>query len=197
MSLNNVTAVILAGGKGRRMGGIDKGLMQFNGIPMIEHVVKEIKTQCKKIIINANRHLDQYTSYQYPVISDDMSDFQGPLAGFSVALKLAETPFIITVPCDAPLLPPDYLPRMMDALLAQKADIAVVNDGERMQPVYALIKTTLADSLFQYLGKGERKIDLWYAQHNVIEVDFSNFKSCFNNINTPEQKIQMQSELIK
>lgn len=195
MHHNNVTAVILAGGKGRRMGGIDKGLMILNGRAMIEHIILAIKPQCQKIIINANRNIDQYERYPYPVISDNMGDFQGPLAGFASALNVVNSAFIITLPCDAPKLPGDYVVRMLTALNKANSAIAVVNDGHRMQPVYALIKTSLEDNLLTFLKNGGRKIDRWYAQNNVTQVDFSDCQSHFLNINTPEQKQQLQQGL--
>lgn len=193
---NDITAVILAGGRGKRMGGVDKGLITLDGLPIIEHIIQAIQPQCQEVIINANRNISEYEHYQCPVISDTMNDFQGPLAGFATAIENAKTSIIITLPCDAPKLPPRYVERMLDAMQTNDCDIAVAHDGQRLQPVYALIKTKLKNNLSDYLNSGDRKIDLWYAQNNMTEVDFSDCPSSFDNVNTPEQKNKLQrSEL--
>ncbi|MBL4712893.1 MAG: molybdenum cofactor guanylyltransferase [Gammaproteobacteria bacterium] len=190
---SNITTVILAGGRGRRMGGLDKGLMIFAGKPMIEHTLAAMKPQCQAIIINANRNIEHYTKYNHPVLSDDSNDFQGPLAGFAIALENATTPLIVTVPCDAPIIPDDLVERLLTALQKTDADIAVAHDGERLQPVYALIKTDLSANLNDFLSRGDRKIDLWYAQNNMVLVDFSDIQHVFKNINTPDQQKMMDT----
>ena len=182
-----ITAVILAGGKGRRLQGSDKGLVLFKGRPIIEYILEIITPQVSQILINANRNLDSYASYGYPVISDALSDFQGPLAGFSIAMSKAATSHLLTLPCDGPFLSDDYVLRMCQVLDKEKAELAVAYDGARMQPVHALIPTTLLDSLEEFLQSGDRKIDRWYAKHNVALVDFSDTPEIFHNINTEEQ----------
>ena len=199
---DNVTAVILAGGKGRRMHGKDKGLVELANRPLIEYVIDIIKPQVETIILNANRNQEKYSHYGYPVISDELNDFQGPLAGFFSALKNTTTSHIVTLPCDGPLLPDDLVERLLFALNNKtvdnkKADIAVAHDGERMQPVYSLIPTTLIASLNTFLDAGERKIDLWYKQHRIALADFSDCPQTFRNINTAEQRDHLQRVLLK
>ena len=184
ISKSNITAVILAGGKGRRLGGQDKGLVTYQDKKLIEHVLERIKPQVGSLLINANRNQSDYKSYGFPVINDDLHDYQGPLAGFVSAMKIVD---IMTLPCDGPNLPLDLVSRMISKLTNPEA-IAVAHDGERMQPVYALIPVALINSLETFLEKGDRKIDLWYAQHETVLVDFSDQVEAFFNINTEEQR---------
>lgn len=188
----SITAVILAGGKARRMGGQDKGLVELAGRPLIEHVIARIEPQVSRILINANRNTEQYARYGYPVVSDSLSDFQGPLAGFLAAMQQVESDFIVTIPCDGPCLPDDLINRLYNAQQAAKAEIAVAHDGNRMQPVYALISTRLQQSLNDFLASGERKIDWWYARHNTVTADFSDAPETFLNINTLEERDRFQ-----
>ncbi len=192
MSTSSVTTIILAGGRGRRMGGLDKGLINFSGKPIIEYILTAISPQCEAIIINANRHINLYKKYGHPVLTDELNDFQGPLAGFSIGLEQVTTDLVLTLPCDAPFVPHDMVQRMLTAMQKTKADIAVAHDGDRIQPVYALIKTQLAANLKTFLLSGERKIDRWYAENNTTLVDFSDVQHIFQNINTPEQQEAMQ-----
>lgn len=184
---NNITAVILAGGKGRRLEGQDKGLVSYRNKPLIEHVIERIHPQVNSIIINANRNKEIYNNYAFSVISDEMNDYQGPLAGFATAMKFAQTDYIVTLPCDGPSPPLDLVARIISALGDCSDCIAVAHDGERMQPVHALIPVSLIDSLEAFLANGDRKIDLWYAQHEVVLVDFSDVQDAFFNINKKEQ----------
>lgn len=199
LTKHNITAVILAGGKGRRMEGQDKGLVEMANRPLIEYVIAAIQPQVDYIIVNANRNQQQYSQYGYPVISDTLDDYQGPLAGFFSALKNATTSHIVTLPCDGPLLPVDLVERLIFALTdnvpdGNHAEIAVAHDGDRMQPVYSLIPTALTDSLCAFLDSGERKIDRWYKQHRVALADFSDCPETFININTTEQRDALQKE---
>lgn len=182
----DITAVILAGGMGRRMGGMDKGQIQINNRPIVQHVLDAIRPQVGQVIINANRHQDEYEKMGCPVVSDELTGYQGPLAGFSAAMHAAHTPYIVTLPCDGPFVAPDLVQRLAAALVAENAEIAVAHDGERMQPVYALIRTGLNDSLDRFLQSKQRKIDKWYAEHKVALADFSDLGDMFRNINTPE-----------
>ncbi len=187
---DNITAVILAGGKGRRLGGQDKGLVEYHGKPLIEQVLARIKPQLNTLVINANRNQDIYEHYGFPVISDDMTGFQGPLAGFASAMEYVKTDYILTLPCDGPLLPLDLVGRMLKKIShypTQAHSLAVAHDGERIQPMYALIPVSLRQSLEKFLAKGERKIDLWYAGNETILVDFSDNKAAFLNINSQSQ----------
>lgn len=182
----NVTGIILAGGKARRMGGQDKGLIEINGQAMITYVIKTLEPQVAKVMINANRNKKRYEQFGYPVFSDHLADFQGPLAGFSAAMDIATTNYICTCPCDGPLIPDDLVTRLYTGIRNQAAEICVAHDGSRIQPVYALIDCNLHTSLKEYLASGERKIDYWYAQHKLAQVDFSDNKNSFMNVNTPE-----------
>jgi len=189
-----ISAVILAGGMGRRMGGMDKGQLILNGRPLIEYVLRAIEPQVKTILINANRHQAEYARYGYPVVPDELKGYQGPLAGFASGMRAASTPYIVTLPCDGPFSSPDLVARLATALQNMHADLAVAHDGERLQPVYALLPTKLLASLEEFLASGERKIDRWYAQHNMAFADFSDAVKTFRNINTPEDQQHIQQE---
>jgi molybdenum cofactor guanylyltransferase len=194
ISKSDITAVILAGGQGRRMGGQDKGLIDFNGQPLIRILVDKLCDQSVSILINANRNQQQYETYGYPVIGDQLENFQGPLAGFAAAMQMVNTQFILTLPCDSPLLIDDYVQRFITAQNQTDAPICVADDGERLQPVHALIRVDLLDSLQQFLHSGDRKIDRWYAQHNFAKTDFSDSVEMFRNINTPEDKQKLSEQ---
>jgi molybdenum cofactor guanylyltransferase len=181
-----ICGVILAGGRASRMGGEDKGLLEFAGRPLIEYVLERLQPQVDNILINANRNTQRYAAYA-PVAVDTIDGFAGPLAGMLAAMESVDSRYIMTVPCDGPYLPADLVARMSSAMDKHGATIAVAHDGKRLQPVYALIDTALHDSLRAYLEDGERKIDLWYAQHHPVEVDFSDRAELFININRPEE----------
>ena len=194
MSINkaDITAVILAGGQGRRMGGQDKGLLEFDGRLMIELLVERLQAQQLDILINANRNQATYESYGYPVIGDELEDYQGPLAGFASAMASVTSRYILTLPCDSPMLALNFVDRFIEAQDRTGSPICVAHDGERLQPVYALIDTRLLDDLKLFLDSGERKIDRWYAQHDYARVDVSDDTVMFQNINTPEDQQRMQ-----
>ena len=191
---SDVTAVILAGGQGRRMGGQDKGLLDFGGRLMIEIIIEALENQRIDIVINANRNQSTYQSYGYPVISDDLKDFQGPLAGFASAMAAVKTKFILTLPCDSPMLADNFVERFIESHNREQSPVCVAHDGERLQPVYALIDTGLLDDLKRFLQNGERKIDRWYAQYSYTNVDFSTATTMFENINTPEDQQRLLSQ---
>jgi molybdenum cofactor guanylyltransferase len=192
-TIKDITAVILAGGQGRRMGGQDKGLIEFDGRPMVEILIAELERQSLGIVINANRNLDRYRDFGFPVISDHLQDYQGPLAGFASAMAAVETDFILTLPCDGPLLAEDYAARFLSSQQQNDAAICVAFDGERLQPVHALIKVDLRASLDQFLDSGDRKIDRWYALHDYVQTDFSDCREMFRNINTPSDQQTLQA----
>lgn len=191
---DQITAVILAGGMGRRMGGRDKGQIVLQGHPLIEYVLDAIRPQVKTIFINANRHQDDYARYNYPVLTDMLEGYQGPLAGFASGMQTSSTPYIVTAPCDGPLLASDLVKRLCTALTRDDAEIAVAHDGDRLQPVYALIPTDLLPSLEAFLATGDRKIDQWYACHTIALADFSDSPETFRNINTPQDHSSIQKE---
>ena len=177
------TGLVLAGGMGRRMGSVDKGLVEFRGKPMVAHVVERLAPQVGALIVNANRSVDQYAALGCPVIGDEVSGFAGPLAGLHAGLKHGATPFIITAPCDAPFLPIDLVARLYAALQDNMADLAVARTVDQAQPVFALYGATLLPSLAHFLESGGRKIDAWHSTHRVVEVTFAD-ESAFANINT-------------
>lgn len=191
-----VTGVILAGGQGRRFNGQDKGLVSFQGRPIIEHLLPVLQQQLghAQLLINANRNLEQYKAYGYPVISDLLTGYQGPLAGFAVAMQNAKTDYIVTLPCDAPFVSPEYIERLTTAMTEQGADIAVAFDGKRLQPVHTMVSTQLLTSLDRFLNAGNRKIDLWFEQHKTVSVDFSDHSYMFKNMNTQEQHQALEAQ---
>lgn len=187
VTLDDITVVILAGGQGRRMGGQDKGLVHYKNSELIKHVIDAISSQTQQLIINANRNLEQYRRFGYPVVEDTLSGFQGPLAGFFAAMSFVSSGYILTLPCDGPIVTDDYLNKMLATLNDSDSDLVVASDGNRMQPVYALIPVRLKRDLERFLQAGERKIDLWYARHALSEAIFSSQQELFTNINTPEE----------
>ena len=190
-----VSAVILAGGKGHRMGGQDKGLMLCAGKPLIAYVIARLEPQVDEILINANRELDQYEKLGFPVIKDATNDFAGPLAGFQVAMQQAQHDYVLSVPCDSPLLPSDLYYRLSQALNAQKADIAVAWANGQSQPVFSLFRKSLLPQLDQYLAEGNRKVDRWQKSLKLVEVSFEDNPIGFININTPEELAGLEKAL--
>ena len=185
-SYPTVTGVILAGGEARRMGGNDKGLITFANQPLVAHVIDHLAPQVEQLVINANRNIERYQQFGYPVISDSLSGFQGPLAGMLAGMQAAKTDYILTAPCDSPAPSAKLRQRMLESLLRSGKKIAVASDGKRIQPVFALIDCDLANDLEQYLAMGERKIDRWFAQQPMIEVNFADQLESFKNFNHPE-----------
>ncbi len=175
------------------MGGRDKGLVEIAGRPMIEYVLEILRPQVGATMINANRNAEFYTRYGEPVIADALTGFNGPLAGMASAMRAAETPMIVTVPCDSPFVPADLVTRLAAAKQDANAEIAVADNGERMQPVFALLDKALLDSLEGYLARGERKIDRWFAEHRCTSVDFSDRPETFINVNTPEEVARVEA----
>ena len=181
-----ITGVVLAGGQGRRMGNVDKGLQPLHGKPMIASVLDRFAPQVDEVLINANRHLDHYAGFGYRVISDRIDGYAGPLAGLHCGLLEAAHPLVATVPCDSPYLPVDLIYRLRAALEHAQADLAVARTGTQPHPVFCLCHKTLAAGLNGYLAAGGRKIDAWYASLHAVEVDFAD-DAAFSNINTREE----------
>ncbi|SMG64383.1 molybdopterin-guanine dinucleotide biosynthesis protein A [methanotrophic bacterial endosymbiont of Bathymodiolus sp.] len=184
---SGVSGVILAGGLARRMNNQDKGLVPFNKQAMITYAIQAIVPVVDELFINANRHIDQYQQFNYPVITDKRDDFAGPLAGVYAALNACHNNVLLVTPCDSPFMPTTALQTLIDERERNAADIAVAFDGERIHPVFMAISSALRDSLQDYLAQGERKIDRWFEQHNWIKVDFSANPEFFSNINTLAQ----------
>ena len=181
INAHDITALVLAGGRGTRMGGVDKGLQTFNGTPLALHTLLRLQMQqgglIGEVMINANRNLAAYEAFGAPVWPDSMPDYAGPLAGFMTGLERCETPFLMTVPCDTPLFPPDLAVRLADALGRENADIAMAaardEDGQiRTQPVFCLLRADLLESLVAFTHEGGRKIDRWTALHKTVTVPF-------------------------
>ena len=195
MKKTGITGVILAGGEARRMGGGDKGLVELRGKPLVEHALAALSPQVNTVIINANRNRERYAAYGHPVIADSRQGFQGPLAGMLSCIEAAETEFIVSVPCDSPLLPDDLVARLFRQLSEEEADISVAHNGDRMQPVFTLMPTSLAPSMQAFLDGGGRKIDRWFEQHKLAVTDFSDKPECFRNINNPAELADMETQL--
>jgi molybdenum cofactor guanylyltransferase len=185
--MNDVTGVILAGGQGSRMGGVDKGLEPFRGRPMVAHVIEKLAPQVAELLINANRNAEAYGGLGYRVIADEIEGFAGPLAGFERGLAHASRELVVTVPCDSPFLPADLVGRLRSALLAAHAQLAVAKTGAQAHPVFSLMRREVHGSLRTFLASGQRKIDKWYAALEVVEVAFDDEADAFLNINTREE----------
>jgi molybdopterin-guanine dinucleotide biosynthesis protein A len=197
MNTENITGVVLAGGRGSRMGGVDKGLQTFRGEPMALHVLQRLQPQTDCLMINANQNLPRYHEFGVPVWPDDMEGFAGPLAGMETALRHCETAYLVTAPCDSPFLPEDLVARLAAALQEQDADLAVAvtggNDGPlQPHPVFCLAKTSLLPHLTQFLQDGGRKVEQWYSSLKVAKVHFSD-EAAFRNINTLDELKKFES----
>ncbi len=184
-----ITAVVLAGGRARRMGGEDKGLLVHDGKPLIRHVLDSLVKQADELMINANRNKDQYGQFGYDVIADEHKDYSGPLAGMLAGLKAAKTSRVVFVPCDSPQLPSDLIERLTVPWTRDprtKIKITVASCDRRLQPVFALLHTDLVEELETFLDDGGRKIDQFYWDQGFAEIPFLDERE-FVNINTPEE----------
>jgi len=193
--VNGITAVILAGGKARRMDGQDKGLITLHGRPMIDYLIRALQPQAGKLLINANRNTEQYAAFGLPVVADMLGDYFGPLVGMASGMNATDTTYIVTAPCDTPIIPDNLVETLYRALQENQADISVAHDGERMQPVFALLRCSLLPSLLAYLNEGGRKIDSWYGQQRLALADFSASADTFLNLNTPEDKVILEARI--
>jgi len=182
-----ITGLILAGGQGSRMGGVDKGLQPFRGKPMVEHVLERLAPQVGEVLVNANRNLASYESLGHRVIADGIPGFAGPLAGFERGLAHARGDLVCTVPCDSPFLPRDLVARLHDALEREGAQLAVAKTGDQAHPVFCLMRRSVHASLRDFLASGQRKIDRWYASLAIVEVAFDDEPQAFVNINSREE----------
>lgn len=191
MNRQDITGLILAGGRGSRMGGVDKGLQNHLGIPLALHALLRLQPQVGEVMINANRNLAAYESMGVPVWPDAWSDYPGPLAGMLAGLEHCTTPWLVTVPCDAPLFPEDLVTRLASAADLEGAEIAMAVTREpqgslQPQPVFCLLSSSLLESLVSSLNAGERKIDRWTAQHRCASVVFDDHRA-FANANTLQE----------
>lgn len=197
---SDITGLVLAGGRGSRMGGVDKGLQNFNGIPLALYTLMRLQPQVGELMVNANRNLSAYEAFGAPVWPDVLSDYAGPLAGFLTGLERCETPWLVTVPCDTPLFPQDLVARLAQAADRDGAEIAMAaareEDGQlRAQPVFCLLRRDLMESLVRFTHEGGRKIDAWTAQHNTVLVPFDapgDQPRAFFNANTLAELHQLE-----
>ncbi len=182
-----ITGIILAGGRARRMAERDKGLIELEGQPLIKYAINALLPQVDQLLINANRNTERYGEFGFPVISDQITGFLGPLAGMAAALQKSNTDYILSVPCDTPWVPIDLANRMLEAIKRENAELCVAHDGERMHPVFALINKNRFTSLTKYLSTGERAVHRWCKQQHLAIADFSDQPKAFINVNTPEE----------
>ncbi len=187
-----VSGIVLAGGQGSRMGGVDKGLQPFRGKPMAAHAIERFAPQVDELLVNANRNVEEYARFGHRVISDEIAGFAGPLAGFERGLAHASGSLVATVPCDSPFLPADLVARLRAALEEAGADLAVARTGEQAHPVFCLMRRSVHGSLTEFLASGQRKIDRWYAALRVCEVAFDDEADAFLNINTREELAHLE-----
>jgi molybdopterin-guanine dinucleotide biosynthesis protein A len=185
-----VTGVVLAGGRGSRMGGVDKGLQDFGGVSLVEHAVRRLAPQVQAVMVSANRHLDQYAVLGVPVWPDAVEGYAGPLAGMLTGLEHATTDWLVSVPCDCPAFPQDLVERLVATAVGHQADVAVAATRDdvrlRRQPVFCLVRTACAPSLRAFLATGERKVGLWLASQRTADVVFED-ASAFANANTMDE----------
>jgi molybdopterin-guanine dinucleotide biosynthesis protein A len=199
ITAENITGLILAGGRAQRMGGIDKGLIPFLQKPLIESTITRLKPQTKTIIINANRNITKYAIYGYPVLMDETPDFSGPLAGFAVGLKNCKTPYLLTSPCDSPLLPTNLAERMAQEMEGSQLELVYASSKESdgkiwAQPVFCLMHISVLPSLEAFIATGELKIDRWFKGLRAGTVLFDQVDA-FTNVNTPEELAHLESAL--
>lgn len=181
-----VGGVILAGGQARRLGGMDKGLIELCGSTMIEHSIHTFAPQVQPLMISANRNLARYRAFGFEVIEDQFGSFEGPLAGLWRALEAARTPLLATLPCDAPLAPDDFVARLHRHFIPGRTLAAIAHDGERLQPLFGLFSREVLAGLADFLERGDRKVHDWVKSLDPVRVDFSDCVEAFRNVNTPE-----------
>jgi len=189
---DSVAGLILAGGRARRMETEDKGLMLLCGQPLVQHAIERLRPQVNALRISANRNLESYAAFGLPVISDESPDFLGPLAGIARALATTDSPWLATLPCDAPLAPLDLVSRLRVALQPRGGVAAVAFDGERLQPLFALLHRCVLPGLRAYLDGGGRSVRDWLESVDPIRVDFADIPAAFRNLNTPQDLAALQ-----
>lgn len=190
-----ISSIILAGGRATRMGGADKGLVPLQNKPLVAHVITRLSPQVDEILINANREIPQYQTFNLPVFQDEQPDFIGPLAGFYVGLQKTKHELLLTVPCDSPLLPLDLAARLMHALHSHDAQIAVATSEGDAHPVFCLCKKEVLPSLQAFISQGERKVSAWQKSLRYVEVDFTDCSDAFVNLNTFEDLADLALKL--
>ncbi|HEB67692.1 MAG TPA: molybdenum cofactor guanylyltransferase [Gammaproteobacteria bacterium] len=192
---DNITGLILAGGRARRMGGQDKGLLVLAGRPLVQHVHDRLAPQVEAVAISANRHLDDYRKLDCPVWADTLPGYAGPLAGMLTALERIDTDWLLTVPVDSPLLPQDLAARLFAAARESGRHAAVVTVAGQREPAFNLVHRDRQASLAEALADGERRLGAWLAQQSAVPVDFTNEASAFDNLNTPTDLQRLEKRL--
>jgi molybdopterin-guanine dinucleotide biosynthesis protein A len=180
----DITGIVLAGGQGRRMGSVDKGLVELDGRALVAHVIDRLGPQVAALVINANQNRDRYAAFGHAVVADAIGGFAGPLAGLHAGLHAATTPYVVTSPCDSPFLPHDLVERLAAAFDQTPLDLAVARTLDQPHPVFSLVKRSVLPHLEAFLRAGGRKIDAWYRSLRVAEVSFDDEADAFRNINT-------------
>lgn len=180
----DITGIVLAGGQGRRMGSVDKGLVELDGRALVAHVIDRLGPQVAALVINANQNRDRYAAFGHAVVADAIGGFAGPLAGLHAGLSAATTPYVVTSPCDSPFLPHDLVERLAAAFDQTPLDLAVARTFDQPHPVFSLVKRSVLPHLEAFLRAGGRKIDAWYRTLRVAEVSFDDEADAFRNINT-------------
>jgi molybdopterin-guanine dinucleotide biosynthesis protein A len=180
-----ITGLVLAGGQGRRMGGVDKGLQLLRGKPMAQWAIERLAPQVDEVLINCNQNLEAYARFGRRLVPDEIRGFAGPLAGLHAGLKAAAHPLVVTVPCDSPFLPEDLVSRLASRMAGK--DLAVAKTGNQPHPVFSMVRRDVLDNLEAFLSGGGRKIDAWYASLRTVEVSFDDEADAFRNINTLEE----------
>jgi molybdenum cofactor guanylyltransferase len=192
-----IGAVILAGGLARRMGGVDKGLIELAGKPMVKYALDVLTPLVDSVVINANRSVEEYQQFGVPVISDTLTGHQGPLAGLSAGIRALQCDYVVMCPCDSPFLQSELVLALIKACVDNDVDIAVPHDGDRLQPVFCVVQRRVETSLNAFLDAGERKIDRWYSSHSIHTLDAKAYSQSFLNINTFDERLNAESVVLK
>ena len=183
----HITGLVLAGGLGRRMGGVDKGLSRLGDEPLVAHIIRRLAPQVGRIIINANQNHDNYAGFGWPFIGDRIEGYAGPLAGLEAGLAACTTPYLVTAPCDSPFLPADLVSRLAESLTAHKASIAVARTGDQLHPVFSLIRSDELPDLQAFVNAGGRRMEAWLKRLRWVPCPFDDCPDAFANINTPDE----------
>lgn len=182
-----ITGLVLAGGLGRRMGGVDKGLSRLDDEPLVAHIIRRLAPQVGPLIINANQNQSIYAGFGHPVVGDRIEGYAGPLAGLEAGLAACTTPYLVTTPCDSPFLPADLVSRLAETLAAHKASIAVARTGDQLHPVFSLIRTDELPELQAFINAGGRRMEAWLKRLCWVPCPFDDCPEAFANINTPDE----------
>ena len=193
--VENITGLVLAGGRGTRMGGLDKGLVLLDGRPMVEHVVLRLRPQVADIVISANRNQERYAKFGHRVVTDTLDGYLGPLAGIASCLDTIATEYAVTVPCDSPLIRDDLVTTLWAALQRDRTDLAVAHDGWRLQPAFMLLRRQLLPDLVDSLGQGELQVEKWIGRHKCARARFRGHADSFANVNDPNERHLVESQL--